>query len=108
MRKYPKIIKELSPNAITQLEAASNYTYLTFKDGSRDLSSYSLKVFAEIFTKLDFIRINRSLMVNKSFVKKHIKANGKEYLQLKNDQRVMIPRRKTESLRLDFPTLFNI
>ncbi|SOE23899.1 LytTr DNA-binding domain-containing protein [Spirosomataceae bacterium TFI 002] len=107
MKTKPKIIDSVKPELLNQLEAVSNYTYLTYTDGSRQLSSYSLKVFAEIFTPKDFIRINRSLLVNRSFVKKYIKAGGKEYLQLKNDQTFIIPRRKTESLKLDFPSIFN-
>ncbi|MCP9769063.1 LytTR family transcriptional regulator [Lacihabitans sp. LS3-19] len=107
MKTQPKILKSLSLEAITQLEAVSNYTYLTMKDGSKTMSSYTLQVFADIFTNNNFIRINRSLLVNAEFVKKHISRDGKEYLQLKNNNTIIIPRRKTEKLKIDFPTIFN-
>lgn len=107
MKNKPKILKTLNLDAVSHLEADSNYTCLTMRDGSKRVSSYNLQVFDKIFTKRNFIRINRSLMVNISFVKKHISIQGKEYLQLKNNDTVIIPRRKAERLKLDFPAQFN-
>lgn len=106
MKTLPKILKSIGSEAINKLEASSNYTYLTYSDGTKVLSSYSLKVFADLFNTDAFIRVNRSVLVNKSFVKKHVKTNGKDYLQLKNDLKVSIPRRKAERLRLKHPALF--
>jgi DNA-binding LytR/AlgR family response regulator len=103
----PKIISGFSDNSINRLEACSNYTLIYSKDGSQHISSYSLKVFAEHFRTKHFIRINRSILVNTSFVKKHFKSGGKEYLQLKDNTTILIPRRKSESLKMSYPTLFN-
>lgn len=103
----PKILHKTNPDGIQYFKAVSNYTYITFQNGQRELSSYSLKVFADIFPDKQFIRINRSLLVNTSFVKKHLKTKGKECLQLKDNTTVVIPRRKSESLKMAHPNLFN-
>lgn len=107
MNTLPKIIQSQEGRSIKLMEASSNYTYLTYTNGEKVISSYSLKVFAEHFTTKHFIRINRSILVNTSFVKRHFTAEGKDYLQLKDNTTVLIPRRKSESLKLAYPNIFN-
>ena len=103
----PKILDQLPIEDISHLRAAANYTLLFDKTNKQYISSYSLKVFADLFQTDNFIRVNRSLLVRKSFIKRHIKKEGKEYLKLGNNLNVSIPRRKTQKLKLEFPILFN-
>lgn len=106
MNSLPKIIQSQEGRSIQLMKASSNYTYLTYANGEKVISSYSLKVFAEHFITKHFVRINRSTLVSTAFVKKHLKTDGKEYLQLKDNTTVLIPRRKSESLKLAYPNLF--
>ncbi|SOE23894.1 LytTr DNA-binding domain-containing protein [Spirosomataceae bacterium TFI 002] len=105
--KTPKILNDLPIDEISHLKAAANYTVLFDRKNWKHVSSYSLKVFVKLFTTNNFIRINRSLLVRKSFIHKYIIKEGKEYIRLKNNMDVSIPRRRTEKLKLELPTIFN-
>lgn len=104
----PKILGELSPEMLSHLEAFTNYTILHKMDGKKLISSYSLKVFDELFNNEAFIRINRSNLVNKTFVSGISQNKQGTYIHLKNRMKLLIPRRRRDTLLNKYPNLLNL
>lgn len=67
---------------IMLLEADINYTTFNLSTGKKIVSSYTLKRFEKDFPKSDFLRINKSMMLNKAF----IKSIDKNQVVLKNER----------------------
>lgn len=106
MTPSPKILEGFPPDSICRLQAASNYTLIFKKDGSKLISSYSLSVFSKIFDSAKFLQIDRSNLVHTTFIKSVEKENGKNTVKLQNDMSISIPRRQNHSLKIAYPTIF--
>ena len=102
----PKFLKSINPESVYHLEADVNYTILNLKNGSKFISSYSLKVFEDIFDERLFIRIDRSNLVNHEFIAGTSMRDGSEYICLKNNIEFLIPRRRKAILFSQYPNLF--
>ncbi|MCP9770921.1 LytTR family transcriptional regulator [Lacihabitans sp. LS3-19] len=91
-----KTNKKLSLNEeIISLEADINYTTILFKDGSTFYSSYTLGFFEKKYiNNPNFLRINRSIIINTHFLNEINDDNGKTYAQLLNGTRYKIARRR--------------
>lgn len=102
----PKIISAFSPEMFTHLEASSNYTILNLKGGEKLISGYSLKVFEDFFQYPIFIRVDRSNLVNRTFIACVSERKGGMYIHLKNHTQFLIPRRRKATLQNQYPNLF--
>lgn len=102
----PKILKSINPESVYHLEAAVNYTIFNLKNGSKFVSSYTLKFYEELFDERLFIRIDRSNLVNHEFIAGTSKRDGSEYICLKNNIEFLIPRRRKAFLFGKYPNLF--
>ena len=89
--------------AITCLEADSNYTYLHFNDGSKILSSRTLKEYEEVLPPDSFFRCHNSFIVNFRFIKKYTKGEGGE-IELVTGQKIAVSRRKKQEF-IDWITM---
>lgn len=104
----PKILQDINSKNIFHLEAASNYTILNLAGGKRVISGYSLKVFEAIFTANSFIRIDRSNLVNRTYISRISERDGGIYIHLKNHTKFLIPRRRKATLINQYPNLLNL
>ncbi|MGR3810948.1 LytTR family transcriptional regulator DNA-binding domain-containing protein [Jiulongibacter sp. NS-SX5] len=105
MKTQPKIFKTHHPETIGQLVAESNYTYLYLKNGEKVLSAYHLKAFEDWLDTKTFLRVNRSTLVNISMVRSYdIKRLS---LKLKDNSRIKVPRRKSQVIKAQLPSLFS-
>lgn len=88
--------RKIVPNEIIHLVADINYTTIYFKDGTSFYSSYTLGYF-EKKHKLpsNFLRINRSIIINTDFLGKVKSEAGKMYAYLQNGNCFKISRRRT-------------
>lgn len=102
----PKFLKETEPSMISHLQASSNYTVLTMKNGKKLISAYHLKAFEILFSDKDFIRIDRANLVNSSFIKRTLLSDHGIYIQLKNKEEILVPRRRKAMLQEKYPNLF--
>ncbi|KPM48740.1 LytR/AlgR family response regulator transcription factor [Jiulongibacter sediminis] len=93
----PKILGKDSNENVYFLTASSNYTFLSFSNGKRRISGYSLGFFENVLND-DFLRVNRSYLINKSFIDKVLDRGGKHFVRLKNNQEIRISRRKTSQI----------
>ena len=78
-------------------ESESNYTSFFFVDGSKKLSSRSLSTYEVMLLDSNFIRVNKSQLVNIDYVKEYIKGNGGSVI-LENGSEIFVSRRKKEML----------
>ncbi|MCR9063478.1 MAG: LytTR family transcriptional regulator DNA-binding domain-containing protein [Cytophagales bacterium] len=96
---HPRILLDTKPESINHLEAESNYTILKLKNGKKLISGYSLKIFNELFDSKTFVRVNRSHLVNRSFISGIIQKENGHYVRLQNQEELLIPRRKKDRLQ---------
>ncbi|WP_341228303.1 LytTR family DNA-binding domain-containing protein [uncultured Arcticibacterium sp.] len=101
----PKILKEIEVDEINQFQAASNYTFVLLKNGQKLLSGYSLGVFEKIFSQHVFLRINRTNLVNKDYISSIIERDNSHYVRLQNNQEILIPRRKKNTILRTIPSI---
>lgn len=85
--------KILPAESIVLLEANINYTRIHFEDGSQFLSSTNLGAYEEKFPH--FLRINKSILINKSYV---ISVENGLSLHLKNGFSVIPSRRRKSQI----------
>jgi len=85
---------------IIRLEGQSNYTLLYLKHKRRPvLASKTLKWYSNQLDDTQFIRLHRSHVVNRNFIKKVIAKNEK-YVVLKDGTRIKVARRKAKCVEL--------
>lgn len=80
-------------NEIIRCEADNNYTMFYFLDGSHILVTKTLKTYADLLTKYDFLRVHQSHLVNIKYIKSFFKSDG-GYLLLKDKSTVPVSVRK--------------
>jgi two-component system LytT family response regulator len=96
--KQPKVISKIPiGQKIVLMESDSNYTIFYLENGQKILSGYNLKFYENITDSQSFMRLNRSEMINKTFVKR---INLEEFsLTLNNGRRVHISRRRMKAFQ---------
>lgn len=77
------------------LQGDINYTILNLTCGKKIIASSTLKSFEQTFPQSQFIRISKSIMLNKAFVK-NISHNQ---ITLKNEQVMTVSRRRVQYVR---------
>ena len=82
--------KEVVVNEIVLLEAAINYTVFKLRNGQKIIASTTMKHFENVLPENTFLRINRSIIINKKSIKK---VNNNQLIMI-NDQVVFISRRR--------------
>jgi two-component system LytT family response regulator len=100
---WPKILTGVRLSSVQYLQAESNYTSLYFKEGSKLISGYSLNVFANLFDERHFIRVDRSNLVNRSFISGISERQKDVYVHLKNNTELLVPRRRKTELLAQYP-----
>ena len=83
------------PANIIRLEGENNYTRFFFTDQKPILVSHTLKEYEEILNEYDFIRVHKSHLVNKKYVK-HLDKEG--LLWLTDGSHIVVSRRKKEDV----------
>lgn len=66
-RRHSYLLKRASADII-RLESNLNYTYFILQSGKKELMSYTLAMYSQMLPN-DFIRVNKSCIVNKKFIK---------------------------------------
>lgn len=80
------------------LEALENYTLFHLSDGSRVISSLTLKRHQEKLTSKRFIRVNRSMLINPKFINSIILRNDTHFICLENGKEIRVSRRRIDTL----------
>jgi two-component system LytT family response regulator len=83
---------KIPPSEIMLLQADVNYTIFKLISGEKIVASSTLKHFEKTFPQNQFLRINKSQILNKAFVK-NISYNR---VTLKNEQVITVSRRRIQ------------
>lgn len=93
-------VKFINLKEIVSIEAESNYCKISCEDGSKYTHSKTLKeVESMLIESTNFLRINRSIMINTSYIKSYSKGN-ECIVTMKNNENFEISRRKKTELNL--------
>lgn len=83
------------PAGIVRCEGENNYTRFYFPDRKPLLVSKTMKEYEDILTEYDFIRVHKSHLVNRNFVK-HMDKD--DLLWLTDGSHIVVSRRKKEEV----------
>lgn len=89
---------------MVRLEADSNYTTIHLANGTKEVTSRTLKDYEELLPKSLFFRCHHSHLVNLHKIKRYMKGDGGQ-IELVNGHFVAISRRKKEDFLARFKSL---
>lgn len=93
-RNNLKVIANIPPEEILFLQADNNYTRIFLTGGKKLLSGFNLKKYEDFFEPEEFLRVNRSFLINRRYIKRYDAL--KSMLYLKNGRRIGVSRRRRE------------
>ncbi len=91
---------EANHNGIFYLQADVNYTIIYYCDGSKVVSSFTLKKHEAILKNHNFLRINKSQLVNQGFIESVEMERTSCLVRLTNGACFRSSRRKTGILKV--------
>jgi two-component system, LytTR family, response regulator len=80
------------------LQACLNYTTFNLISGKKVVAASTLKHFENLFPSRHFIRINRSTLLNKAFVKRVLPNK----VIMHNDDEILVSRRRMQYVHENF------
>ena len=94
-----KTLENLQSINIIYLEADINYTTYHLNDGSKIISSFTLKRHQETQNLASFLRINKSYLLNPIFIENVEKEGRRMLVKMKNNKQMQVSRRKVGLLK---------
>ncbi|MFT7435961.1 MAG: two-component system LytT family response regulator [Psychromonas sp.] len=99
----PKIHNRISRESeILFVTADQNYSIFHLQNGRKFTSGYTLKFHLKYLDEDKFLRINRSQLINKSFIRKVAITENKGFITLRNGKDIPIPRRRIKEIKLEY------
>ncbi len=95
---YLKKNDSVDLNDLMYLEATINYTVFYLSDGSKTISSLTLKRHQEKLTDKSFFRVNRSTLINTQFITSIVQKNNTHFICLQNGKEIKVSRRRQNTL----------
>ncbi len=92
-------LTENNHNGIFYLQADINYTIIHYCDGSTVTSSFTLKKYEAALKSRNFLRINKSQLLNQEFIESVEMERTSCLIMLTNGQRFRSSRRKVGLLQ---------
>ncbi len=89
---------------IVHLEADGNYTTIYLSNGTKEVTSRTLKDYEDLLPKSLFFRCHHSHLVNLKTIKRYIKGDGGQ-IELENGHYVAVSRRKKDDFLSKFKSL---
>lgn len=94
--------RKVSPNIVVMLKSEANYTYVYLADGTKFLSTITLGILEKRLEDFNFLRPNRSILVNKHFIESFSTmayADCRPNIRLLNQTIIPIAKRKIKDIR---------
>ncbi|MFT3827777.1 MAG: LytTR family DNA-binding domain-containing protein [Chitinophagaceae bacterium] len=92
-------ITVINMEQIVYLKSCSNYTIIKMADGNKYTSSKHLKIYdMAISSHPDFLRVHRSAIVNKNYVKAIVRKGHKNIILMPDDSQVEISSKRKEAI----------
>jgi DNA-binding LytR/AlgR family response regulator len=88
--------RSISPHDVILMTADINYTQVYFLNGCKLTVATSLKILEKRFTDCcsEFFRTHKSYLINLNYVKQFDTTGDEIFVQMQNDYRVVVSRRK--------------
>ena len=101
-------VEFISPVDIVQCRANGNYTGITLADGRQLLQSNTLKEIQKRLPKKIFIRVHKSHLINRHFIKKYVRTDG-HYIVLESGEKIPIARLRLKNfiIKMNLDTKFD-
>ena len=90
----------VNPADVILLVGDVNYTIVHYANGTKSIVASTLKSLEAKFVPHQFYRIHKSYLVNLNYAKRFFEASN--YLQMSNNQKVMVSRRRKLGLKKVF------
>ncbi len=98
--KAPKVHHQISEKGnILFIEADQNYSVFHLESGAKMVSGYTLKFHIKHLDHKQFIRINRSILVSRGFLKSVKSLDTMSYAILQDGRQIPIPRRRLKDFQ---------
>lgn len=92
-----KLIANIPLEEILFLQADTNYTQIFLICGKTLISGFNLKKYEDFFEHENFLRANRSYLINRNYIQYY--DSLKSTLHLKNGRQIDVPRRRREMIQ---------
>ena len=92
-----KLIANIPLEQILFLQADTNYTQIFLSCGRTLLSGFNLKKYEEFFEQEDFLRANRSYLINRTHIQYYDSMSSNLYL--KNGKVIGVSRRRRDMIQ---------
>lgn len=97
----------INPNDVILLTADINYTQIYCVNGCKLTVATTLKTLEQRFSDCtEFFRTHKSYLINLNFIKSSDLISNKGFIQMKNDYRVTISRRKKRAFKERISIIF--
>lgn len=94
--------RKVSPGIVVMLKSEANYTYVYLADGTRFLSTITLGILEKRLEDFNFLRPNRSILINKHFIESFSTVayvDCRPNIRLLNQTIIPIAKRKIKDIR---------
>jgi DNA-binding LytR/AlgR family response regulator len=88
-----------SAHEIVLFEADINYTIIHLIDGKKIISGYTLKFVADRLLEQPFIRINKSFLINVTYIADFTLSKEGAYVKLYDGREMQVSRRRIKNLQ---------
>lgn len=82
---------------IVRLQAEGNYTHIYLEDGKKYLVSKTLKDYAELLERFNFIRTHQSHLINFKKIASYVKSEG-GYIMMDDNSQIPVSRMKKDEI----------
>ena len=76
------------------VRGVKGYSWLYWRDGSRQLMAYTLKHYADRVSPTQYIRVHQNCLINRSFVVRLQLTHEGPQIELLNGERISVSRRR--------------
>ncbi|WP_338874699.1 LytTR family DNA-binding domain-containing protein [Spirosoma sp. SC4-14] len=90
----------IAPAEIVSLQAEKNYSWVLLQNGQRLLTTKTIKQHCALLPETWFVRIHRSIVVNRRFIQQIDYVGNSYEVTLRNGQQLAISRRQWAQIRL--------
>lgn len=101
--------RRIAPNEIILFTADANYTQIMLANGRTITVATTLKILEKRFAVCsDFFRTHKSYLININHIKQFETSGNEVFVQMQNDIRVIVSRRKKQLFKKRISSIFEM
>ena len=99
MNTIVNTLRTLPMHDLIMIRGVKGYSWLYWRDGSRQIMAYTLKYYELRLPMSQFIRVHQNSMVNRDFVQKAQLTHKGPQLNLSTGEKISVSRRRWVSVK---------